>query len=295
MILAAVRVVQFLRLELDHSEKVRLTAFAVAAPFFAALLVVPPRWGPFLTVIGELIFLGGAVRYHVLQGQRGQFLARFLSPQVARLVHERGLSSTMQQQRVQLSVVACDLRGFTSFAETAAPEEVIQFLRDYYQAIGDAVTEFGGTIKDFAGDGVLTLVGAPLPHSDHASRAVSMALRIRENATRVIEHWRSLGLELGLGIGIASGFVTVGTIAGAGRLEYAAIGPAVNLASRLCDHAVSGQILADQRTVGLVGDGRSDFQFESLEPVEFKGFSKALPISEIVPKEPGAPLAASDR
>ncbi|MGH7859810.1 MAG: adenylate/guanylate cyclase domain-containing protein, partial [Candidatus Binatia bacterium] len=284
--LGGVRIAQLLRLELDHSEKIRLAALAVATPFFICLLVVPTHWGPFLTVIGELIFLGGAVRYHVLQGQRGQFLARFLSPQVARQVHERGLSSTMQQQRVQLSVVACDLRGFTSFAETAAPEEVIQFLREYYQSIGDAVTEFGGTIKDFAGDGVLTLVGAPIPYPDHAHRAVGMALRIRETASEVIDRWRRLGLELGLGVGVASGFVTVGTIAGAGRLEYAAIGPTVNLAARLCDHAASGQILADQRTAGLTGEAASAARFTPLDPVEFKGFSKAVAISEVTGVRP---------
>ncbi|MGH7818469.1 MAG: adenylate/guanylate cyclase domain-containing protein, partial [Candidatus Binatia bacterium] len=278
MILSGVRIAQLLRLELDHSEKVRLVALAIATPFFAAMMLAPARWGSFLAVVGELIFLGGAVRYHVLQGQRGQFLARFLSPQVARQVHERGLSSTMQQQRVQLSVVACDLRGFTSFAETAAPEEVIQFLREYYQAIGDAVTEFGGTIKDFAGDGVLTLVGAPIAYADHAPRAVRMALRIRENAARVIERWRRLGLELGLGVGVASGFVTVGAISGAGRFEYAAVGPAVNLAARLCDRAEAGRILVDQRTVGLVGDDVAPGVLERLDAVELKGVARPVTV-----------------
>jgi class 3 adenylate cyclase len=278
---SSVRLHQLLRSDLDQAERIRLVAFAVATPFFAAPLIVPTQQGPFIAVTGELIFLAGAIRYHVMQGQRGQFLARFLSPQVARLVSERGLSTTMQQNRVQLSVVACDLRAFTAFAETAAPEEVLQFLRDYYEAIGEAVTEYGGTIKDFAGDGILTLVGAPIVYDDHARRAVSMAIRIRERGGEVLERWRKLGLDLGLGIGVASGFVTVGTIGGAGRLEYAAIGPAVNLAARLCDRAESGAVLVDQRTVGLVGDGPRGFPFETLDPVELKGFSRPVAIFAI--------------
>lgn len=279
--LASIRIAQLLLCELERAEKVRLVAFAEAMPLLIALILVPTRWGPFLTVAGELILLAGAVRYHVLQGQRGQFLARFLAPQVARLVHERGLSSTMQQSRVQLSVVACDVRGFTAFAETAAPEDVLQFLRDYYEVIGQAVTEFGGTIKDFAGDGILTLVGAPISYPDHARRSVELALRIRERGGEILDHWKGLGSDLGLGIGVASGFVTVGTISSAGRLEYAAIGPAVNLAARLCDRAERGQVLIDQRTIGLLGENSGAYRLETLEAVDLKGFSRPVPVFSI--------------
>ena len=104
-----------------------------------------------------------SLRY-VVEGRRGEFLARFLSPQLARSVLERGLADTMQQKRVQLSVVACDLRGFTAFAETAAPEDVIHFLREYYETVGRVVTESGGSILNFAGDGIISLVG----HQYHA-------------------------------------------------------------------------------------------------------------------------------
>ena len=287
--LSAVRNVQLLRSQLDPAERIRLTSLAVATPFLISGLVIPPTWGPFTTAFGEIIFFMGAVRYHVMQGQRGQFLARFLSPEVARLVQEQGLLSTMQQTRLQLSVVACDLRGFTAFAETAAPEEVIQLLREYHERVGQVVTAFGGMIKDFAGDGILTLVGAPIPFDDHAERAVAMALEMRSRGLDFLKRWKSLGLELGIGIGVASGFVTVGAIGGAGRLEYAAIGPAVNLASRLCDRAWSGQVLVDQRTVGLIGDRTKGYTFESLDAIELKGFARAVPISEVVPAG-GAPV-----
>jgi adenylate cyclase len=274
--LAMVSLVQLVRADPDHAERVRLRALAFATPFLMSGLYASPPIQPVTTAVGQLIFLIGAVRYHVLQGQRGQFLARFLSPQVARLVRERGLLTATQQNRVQLSVVACDLRGFTAFSESAAPEEVMQLLQQYYDTIGDAVIGCGGTIKDLAGDGILALVGAPIPYPDHAERAVAMAVKIQERGVHVLGRWRNLGIDLGLGVGIASGYVTVGTLGGERRLEYAAVGPPVNLAARLCALAESGQILADQRTVGLIGDNSG--RFTKLDPVTLKGFTRPVTV-----------------
>jgi class 3 adenylate cyclase len=282
LLLSSVRVAQLLLRDLDLSERIRLFALVAATPFLVSGLVLAPPWETFSMALGELIFLTGAVHYHVHQGQRGEFLARFLSPQVAQLVRERGLASTLQQSRVQLSVVACDLRGFTAFSETAAPEDVFHLLRQYYESIGDVATEFGGTIKDLAGDGVLCLVGAPLAYDDYAARAVTMALAMRERGGEVLERWKRLGLDLGIGIGVASGFATVGAIAAGGRLEYGAVGPPVNLASRLCDRAANGQILVDQRTVGLI-DEPEGVSFRRLGEEELKGFARSVPIFEAAP------------
>ncbi len=276
--LAGVSIAQLLRADPDHAERVRLRALVFATPFLLSGLFASPAVQPVTTAIGLLIFLVGAVRYHVLQGQRGQFLARFLSPQVARLVRERGLLSATQQHRIQLSVVACDLRGFTAFSETTAPEEVMQLLQQYYDTVGDAVIESGGTIKDFAGDGVLALVGAPLPFSDHAQRAVAMARKIHERGLHVLSRWRNLGIDLGLGVGVASGYVTVGALGSERRLEYAAVGPPVNLAARLCALAEPGQILVDQRTVGLLGEDGGAQGFTKLEPVTLKGFTRPVTV-----------------
>jgi adenylate cyclase len=277
-LLGAVRVVQLLRADTDRAEKVRLVTLVLATPAFASGYTVPDPWRAINFAIGEVIFLVGAIRYHVLQGQRSQFLARFLSPQLARLVSERGLASTMQRSRVELSVVACDLRGFTAFAETGAPEEVMKLLEEYYEVVGEVVSRFGGSIKDFAGDGILALVGAPIPYPDHAPRALAMALEIRDRGDAILSHWRSLGVDLGLGVGVASGFVTVGTI-GSGRLEYAAVGPAVNLASRLASRAEAGQVLAEPHVVGLAGDG--GFRFEKLESAELKGFARPVVVYSV--------------
>lgn len=274
------RAVEMLRSDLDESERVRLLAFMAATPLLVAGLIVPAEWGPLTTALGEILFLSGAIRYFVLQGQRGQFLARFLSPQVAELVREQGLSRTLHQKRVQLSVVACDLRGFTPFSETAAPEDVMQLLGEYYEVLGHVVTRLGGTIKDLAGDGMLALVGAPLPMVDHAERAVALATELGAELTRVLGRWRALGLDLGFGIGVASGFVTVGAISGAGRFEYVAVGPAVNLAARLCDRAEAGRILVDQRTIGLLPIGADTSRFARRDGLELKGLSRPVTAHE---------------
>lgn len=284
--IAGIGIVLLFRAELDPAEGVRLNALALATPFWVAGFLVPGIWGPVNNALGQIIFLAGAFRHQVMQGQRGQFLARFLSPQVAHVVRERGLSSIMQQNRVQLSVVACDLRGFTAFTERAAPKDVMQLLRDYYDSIGAVVTECGGSIKDFAGDGILCLVGAPIAYPDHAERAVAMAITIRDRGTAVLDRWRDTGLELGIGIGIASGFVTVGAIGSSQRLEYAAVGAPVNLAARLCSRAESGQVLADLRTVGLVGEADPRYRFENLGTAELKGFARPLPIFAVNEKQP---------
>jgi len=282
LLLGSVRIIQLLRSDMDPAERLRLVAFALTTPFWSAGLVLRPISKPVSWAIGEVIFLVAAIRYHVLQGQRGEFLARFVSPQVVHLARERGLAGVMPQSRVEISVVACDLRGFTAFSESAAPEEIMSLLSSYYGAVGEVVTELGGSVKDFAGDGIVVLVGAPVTCADHAQRAVAIALGIRERTRAILSHWNARGLQLGLGIAIATGFVTVGVIGGIQRLEYTAVGPAMNLAARLCSRAEAAQILTDQRTVGSIGQSTDGYRFEPLETAELKGFARPVPIFTVV-------------
>lgn len=283
LVLVAIRLLQMLAAKLDPAEWLRLKALALAAPFLCAGLLLSQRWKPVSFALAEVIFLIGAIRYHVLQGRRGQFLSRFLSPQLVRLVRERGLPGTMQRTRVEISAVACDLRGFTAFAETASPEETMRLLEEYYTVAGDAVVRCDGSITNVAGDGILALVGAPVVHGDHARRALSLAFEIRERMEAVLSRWRKIGLDVGLGIGVASGFVTVGVIGSAERLEFTAIGPAVNLAARLCARAEPGQILADARVAGTT-DVERDYRATSLETVEIKGFARPLTVYVVAAK-----------
>jgi class 3 adenylate cyclase len=263
-----------LRRRPDRAESLRLIAFALAAPFLASGMVLPNNIAPVTTAIGLLIFLVGGVQYHVIQGQRAQFMSRFLSPAVAQMVARRGLKSATDEQTLELSVVCCDLRGFTAFSLGAPPERVIRILREYYDAVGAAAAAVGGTIKDQAGDGVLILVGAPIPYEDHAARALELAKRVRAAGMEVTSRWSDDRLHLGLGVGVASGQVTVGVIGGASRLEYTAVGAAVNLASRLCAEAAHGEVLVATRTRNLVENLALSRELRQGTALALKGFAK---------------------
>ena len=260
----------------DKAEGLRVIAFVLGGPFMASGMVLPQDLSPIPTTIGMLIFLYGAVQYHVIQGRRAQFMSRFLAPQVAELVHQRGLKAATQENTLELSVVCCDLRGFTAFSKSTPPQKVIQILRQYYDVVGAAAARFGGTIKDQAGDGVLILVGAPVAFPDHARRALDMAKTIRTDTMVLIERWSDAELRLGVGGGVASGFVTVGVIGAASRLEYTAVGPAVNLASRMCSEAEHGEVLVDQRTNELLDVRERERELRPGEALRLKGYEQPV-------------------
>jgi class 3 adenylate cyclase len=260
----------------DRAEALRLQAFAIAAPFMASGMVLPVNIAPLSMAIGLLIFLVGAVQYHVTQGRRAQFMARFLAPQVAELVNERGLKSATDEKTLELSVVCCDLRGFTAFTAATSSQRVIQILREYYDAVGAAAAACGGTIKDQAGDGVLILVGAPIAFTDHAHRALDLAGRIRATGMALTARWSDAAMQLGVGVGVASGFVTVGVIGSESRLEYTAVGPAVNLASRLCSEAAHGEVLVDTRTMELLDATARSAELRAGEALLLKGFAQPV-------------------
>ncbi|HUS23938.1 MAG TPA: adenylate/guanylate cyclase domain-containing protein [Candidatus Binatia bacterium] len=250
-LLVVVAGVRVLFLRPDRAEVVRIGAMLGAMPLLAGAVALPPEIAPFSIALGEIVFLLGALRYHVVQGARGQFMARFLAPQVAELVRERGLKNAMARQRVTLSIVCCDIRGFTAYAQDHTPEQVMKLLRDFYGAIGAAATAEGGTIKDLAGDGALILIGAPVPFADHAARALSLARRLQATVRPVV---KKRSERLGLGVGVASGKVAVGIVGQGARYEYVAVGPTVNLASRLCDEARDGEIHAAETTLVAAGE-----------------------------------------
>jgi adenylate cyclase len=260
----------------DVAERQRLVAFLAAAPVMASSMVLPVSLAPVMNSLGLLVFLVGAIQYHVMQGRRAQFLSRFLAPQVADLVREQGLASATREQTIELSVVCCDLRGFTAFSAATESGRVIQILREYYDAVGASAASVGGTIKDQAGDGVLILVGAPIGFEDHAHRALDLARKIRASGAGLTARWSDGDQQLGLGVGVASGFVSVGVIGTASRLEYAAVGSAVNLASRLCSEAANAEILVDERTVELAGAERYGADLVTCAPRKLKGFPQPV-------------------
>ena len=266
----------------EPAERVRLISFMVAGPIIAAGIVLPRSIAPATTILGLIVLLGGAMRHAQLHGRRGLFMSKFLSPQVVSMVNREGLRAAMQEDRRDLSVVCCDLRGFTALAGAYDAGQVLQLLREYYDAVGIVVLEVEGTIKDYAGNGALILVGAPVRIDDYAERAVNLAQRLRELVSDVTRKWGREAYPLGVGVGVASGSVTVGIIGGEGRLEYAAVGPAVNLASRLCENAASGEILVDQKTFDLV-ENQPGTALKARDPLTLKGFGDPVAVFELNP------------
>jgi adenylate cyclase len=179
--------------------------------------------------------------------ERMNQLKRFLSPQVAGLVISSGGEQLLESHRRQITVLHCDLRGFTAFAETSEPEEVIRVLREYHEALGALIHKYEATLERFAGDGVMVWFNDPIPCPDPRERAVRMAVEMRTIVTTLIAKWRREGHDLGFGVGIAHGYATLGRIGFEGRYDYAAVGTVVNLAARLCSHAQAGQILIDPK------------------------------------------------
>ncbi|HET9580157.1 MAG TPA: response regulator [Usitatibacter sp.] len=174
-------------------------------------------------------------------------LKRFFSPQLAELILAGGADDPLQSHRREITVVFLDLRGFTAFAESAEPEEVMKALAEFHAAMGRRVLQYQGTLERFTGDGLMVFFNDPLPLQQPARRAVEMAFAMQDDALKLSAQWKKKGYNLGLGIGIAQGYATVGAIGFEGRIDYGAIGTVTNMASRLCDLAEPGHILVSQR------------------------------------------------
>ncbi|MCH7777356.1 MAG: HAMP domain-containing protein [Gemmatimonadetes bacterium] len=186
------------------------------------------------------------VREQLDELERAGRLKRFLPPQLADLIVSSGDEHLLESHRREITVVFCDLRGFTAFAETAEPEEVMGVLSEYHSALGSLIFRFEGTLDSFIGDGLMVFFNDPLPCPDPEARAVRMGVAMHECVDALIGKWRKHGHQLGFGVGISQGYATLGRIGFEGRFDYSAIGSVTNLASRLCDEAKAGQTLISQ-------------------------------------------------
>ena len=207
-------------------------------------------------------------------------LKRFLAPQVAQMIASSDLpDSVLASHRQEITVLFCDLRGFTNFTETSEPEEVMAVLRDYHENLGELIFRYEGTLERFLGDGIMIVFNDPIPCVDHTERAIRLALDMRERVNELGTQWRRKGHELGFGIGIATGFATVGQIGFQERREYTAIGSVINLASRLCDEAATGQIVIPARVLASV---EQSVKVKALGELTLKGFDKPLAAYDVL-------------
>ncbi len=206
--------------------------------------------------------------------ERMSRLQRFLAPQVAQVIASNDAQdSLLSSHRREVTVVFCDLRGFTAFTETAEPEEVMTVLREYHNGLGDLIFHYEGTLDRFAGDGIMIVFNDPIPYPDHTRRAVRLCIDMRRCVERLSAQWARRGHALGFGIGVDVGYATLGQIGFERRLEYTAIGNVTNLASRLCGEAKPGQIVISQRAFNAVEPW---VEVTPLGELSLKGFNKPM-------------------
>ena len=219
------------------------------------------------------------VAAQVAQLERLDRLKRFFSPQLAELIVSGDAEDPLKSHRREVTVVFLDLRGFTSFAETSEPEEVMGVLREYHAEMGRLILEHEGTLERFTGDGMMIFFNDPVPLPDAPERAVRMAVAMRRRVDELLARWKKRGYDLDFGVGIAQGYATIGAIGFEGRLDYGAIGTVTNLAARLCGEAQPRQILISQRVYGGVEDS---VEVEDLGGLTLKGFSKPVPAFNVL-------------
>lgn len=231
--------------------------------------------------------LEGRVRSQVDELERTRRLSSYLAPQVVRAITSGEHAFAMVNARKQLTILFADIRGFTAFSDVAEPEEVITFLNTYLSKMTDLVFKYEGTLDKFLGDGMLVFFNDPVPQPDHAKRAVQMAMDMQEKAKEISSEWSIGDSPLSVGIGISTGYVTVGAIGSEHRMEYTVIGTQVNLAARLVTVAEPGQIIISQRTYELV---RDLVDTAEVGPLTVKGFQKPVVAYNVVGVKGGPPL-----
>ena len=214
-------------------------------------------------------------------------LRRFLSPQVADTLLEGGHEDLLEPHRRDIAVLFCDLRGFTSFTSEVEPEEVLAVLAEYYDRVGALLRHFDATIGPLAGDGVMAYFNDPVPCDDPAGRAVELAIAVQSAVRELSGAWATRGHELSCGVGVASGYATLGLIGFEGKRDYGPVGSVVNRGSRLCDKAAGGQILVDAAIQRQLDER---YRTEIIEHLELKGFPRPMPVYEVVQPEIGPAL-----
>jgi adenylate cyclase len=219
------------------------------------------------------IAIANARAFEAIERQRTE-LSRYLSPQVAELISSHDGEQLLAGHRAYITCLFCDFRGFTAFAETAAPEEHFEVLRAYHQLIGELLPVYSGTLEHFAGDGVMAFFNDPVTVPDHELQAIRFALAAQDRFGELAQSWQKRGIDLALGIGIEADHATLGRIGFEGRYDYGALGPVTSLASRLSTIAAGGQILIGQRVFAAVEDS---LDASPVGELELKGFGRAIP------------------
>ncbi len=219
------------------------------------------------------------VAQQVSQLERLSGLKRFFPPKLVEMIVAGDVDDPLKTHRREVTVAFLDLRGFTAFTDSAEPEEIIGFLRDYHREMGRLIDAHGGTLEQFAGDSLMVIFNDPVVIDDPAGCAVRMAVEMRERFAQMMQVWKKRGHDIGLGIGIAHGYATIGAIGFEDRIGYGVIGRVTNMAARLCSEAKAGQILISQPVFALVEEL---VEVDDAGELSLKGFHRPVPACSVV-------------
>ncbi len=228
------------------------------------------------------VAIDGAITHEQLARQaiERSALERFLAPEVVELISANPEEVRLGGANAKVSILFADIRGFTPLSEALPPERIVEILNEYFTRVTEVIFEHGGTLDKYLGDGLMALFGAPVSKGNDAANAVRAALGIQQLMTELNQEGTNRGWpDLRVGIGVNTGVVTAGNIGSPKRIDYTVIGDAVNVSSRLCSNASTGQILISESTVAEV-DGL--FQLKPLDPLQLKGKSAALPVFSVI-------------
>lgn len=223
--------------------------------------------------------LESRVQEQLAQIERLRQISQFFPKKLAEAIASGNAGDVLKPHRRDITALFLDLRGFTSFAETSEPEELMAVLAEYHAAVGKSLLQYEGTLEHFAGDGIFVFFNDPVPQDNPTERAIRMAVELREHVTQLMKEWLKRGFELGFGVGIAHGYATIGAAGYEGRWGYCANGTVCNLAARLCSHAQSGQILIPQRVLAME---EAKLKVEALGETTFKGFTRPTAIFNVI-------------
>ncbi|MEY2983982.1 MAG: Adenylate cyclase, partial [Cyanobacteriota bacterium] len=223
-----------------------------------------------MLITGYMAFTGIKVR---------QTFGRYLTDQVVANLLENPEGLKLGGDRREITLLTSDLRGFTSRSERLTPEEVVKVLNFYFGQMADVITQYGGTIDEFMGDGILVLFGAPTAQDDDPQRAVACAIAMQLSLEAVNKHVQAWGLEpLEMGIGINTGEVVVGNIGSEKRTKYGVVGNQVNLTYRIESFSTGGQILISERTFQAVA---TTVEINDCRSVKAKGIEAPILIYDV--------------
>ena len=228
---------------------------------------------------------------------------RYVSPAVIqRMIAAQGEKDFFKAERYEMTVLFCDLRGFTAMSEGMRPEEVRTMVNEYLTAMTEVIVRHEGTLDKFVGDEVMAIFGAPIYHGDHALRALRVGLDMQEAHRRTQAKWRAQGRPApGVGIGINTGEMVVGNMGSPMQVNYSVLGHAVNLAARLCSLARPGEVLLGERNFAVVKEAATaemlsrgrPLRFEHRGSIEAKGISRPVEIISVGPDRAQTMFAGS--